>query len=131
METRVLVPYPQIAKLLGQKGYQHRAGNTSFNRSWNVNQHMSVSGSQLMLTLKCDRHGKALVVWEMVEALRKKASVQYRLDQPELAQDSIIVIAKADWDRDRPVPRFGFEELDERVLVAGIRWRGAICALGM
>jgi hypothetical protein len=46
-----------------------------------------------------------------------------RFDFPNIAKNAIIVLTLADWDRDEPMPGFGFDEIYKGVFVAGIAKR--------
>jgi hypothetical protein len=39
-------------------------------------------------------------------------------DFSQVAKNTIIIFALADWDRDEPVPGLRFDEIDERTLVS-------------
>ena len=81
---------------------------------------MCVVRSASSLSLECDEGHKPLVVRHLVVTIAEIFAAKLRFDDAQSLYDSVVVLASANRDRDKPVPGSGFNEIDECVLISSV-----------
>ena len=73
-------------------------------------------------SFKRDRHRKSQMIGKLVTAIHEKLSTQLIFDPSQSLQQQFVSGTFANRNRNKPIPRSRFDQIDEGLLIGPIRF---------